>query len=173
MGMSSPHMPYEKYSWFGSPLMLTKGSTAMECWGGVEVVAPTVGGVGGWLITAAWSSDSVCLDSQPLSIARDTRATMMSPDTTAIARPLNRAAGSTGACLEEGSGAVHTVAPVSALRTASSNFGNARLGFPLAASKHWEEFRKYSRPGGMGALSMRSEITGCRFELARSTSLGM
>ena len=36
---------------------------------------------------------------------------------------------------------------------------------------HCEVLRKYSRPAGKGALSMRSDMTACRFEAARSTSL--
>jgi hypothetical protein len=44
--------------------------------------------------------------------------------------------------------------------------------FPLA-SNHCDVFKKYSRPAGNAARSIRSEMTGCRFELARSTSLKM
>src|SRR4029077_15692463 len=34
---SSSVSPSEKYSWLGSPLMFTNGSTAIECGGGLKV----------------------------------------------------------------------------------------------------------------------------------------
>src|SRR5580658_11354211 len=38
---SSSVSPSEKYSWLGTPLMFTKGSTAMECGGGANVTGVT------------------------------------------------------------------------------------------------------------------------------------
>ena len=55
-------------------------------------------------------------------------------------------------------------------RTAVTSIGRAFPGSLPLASNHCDVLRKYSRPAGSGARSIRSDTTGCRLELARSTS---
>ncbi len=84
-------------------------------------------------------------------------------------RPAGRAAGPGG--LAGAAAAFAAGVRSMTRRTAVSSAGKAWSGAPPLASSHCDVLRKYSSPAGMGEVSMRSEMTGCRFELARSTSL--
>src|SRR5580658_2923591 len=71
--------PSEKYSWLGSPLMLTNGSTAGECGGAVNAM-----GVSAWVVRPA---ADVGLAVRGLSTSRYAVATAASTATSATHNP--------------------------------------------------------------------------------------
>src|SRR5580658_1472679 len=169
MSISSSDNPSEKYSWSFFSLMSTNGRTATDFPGiaGAAVTgtgADATGAVAG-VAAARW------LDSHRRSAANPTRAKLTTDAPTSAIRLGHRVdTAGAGACTG-GTPVGVMVEACTATCTAATSLGSARAGSPELASSHCEVLRKYSKPAGNGALSMRSDMTACRFEAARSTSL--
>ena len=165
---SSSLMPSEKYSWLGSPLMFTNGSTATECGGGANAAAAGAAGA-----IAADGKAAACLaavDDRYRSIASQATATPATVSAATSSQDLESlAAGrfiAAGRSIKCRSGA----APCGRC-TALSSFANAASVPSAARSIHCDSLKKYSNALVSCAASVRSAMIGRRLDDARSTSL--
>src|ERR1700683_581389 len=155
--MSSSDSPSEKYSWSFFSLISTNGRTATDFseTAGAPRVAATgaeATGIVAGVAAARW------LDSHMRSAANPPM-TKLTTDAATSAIRLRDRADTAGA----GAGAVGTPIGVTAgvftaTCTAETSLGSARTVSPELASSHCDVLRKYSRPAGLGALSMRRDM---------------